>query len=557
MKRLAWIMVLAGSLTIALVPFLFYKQVTGEFFPTTPPQLEQDTTYYLILGKEFLDGHPALGNPYIKEYADAFFPGMHLAMKTAMLPGLLGFDIRMIYGINIVLYGLIAGITLFMLCKQIAPRYAYLPAFVALLGLATLHNNLLRPGMQTILPVFIVSMSALLWVLQNPHKPLRYFALGTCCAVSLYIYPYSWMTMFTATGFLILRTLYQKDTKALTLQFLMVCGVAVVCIPQIQSILALFYDEMTHDLNVRIGLTETHTVLPLTWWNMKYVIVGILSLLFVALKRKLSAAETMILFVGSALLVGSISNVVTGKQMDFSTHFYRFGLPWVTAAIMALVYSLHTEKDRVLRGILGVCLTLLVLSSINRACIRANAFEYLFRKTDIQATYNNLQAYQSVFAFLNQDTSSEEVVLTTPDLSTYIPLYTQHYVMYHPMALLNTISNEELLKRFITFYNTKADEEYLRTNLVYVAGIGPKEEANYANVHGGSATYLDYAAPDLLQKALSLRQDVLNDYDEYVHTFNVRYIVVDAQSEYQPRLPRKKTTVFSNERFTIYKIPRE
>src|SRR3989344_8233275 len=426
----AWMIVLAGSLLCAAIPFVFLMWSTGNPLPTMLPALETDTLYYLMQVKEVLDGHPMLGNPFIREYADTHFPGLLLPIWIGSLPGLLGIGINGIFAVNIVVYGMLTGVLLFVLNGRLDKRQVIAAACITVLGVATMHNNLLRPGiMQTVYPAFILLMLALLRVLDHPRDIASYVFLGVMTALSFYLYPFLWMTAFTAFGLLILLAALRKDIAAL--QLLVTTGIVIgfVCIPQVLTTVALFHDTVARELNVRVGLTETHVVLPLTLLNMKYIIVTTVALVIVACRRKLSAPEQLIALVGAALFIGSISNVIAGKQMDFDTHFWRLSLPWAAVAMMVLFGGAMRSRLLWERAFLGGCFVLILMTSTNRVFLRANAFVYLLNGAAVAEAAQDLKEYEPLFAFLN-GLPREQVLLTTNDIAEYAPLYTSHYLLY-------------------------------------------------------------------------------------------------------------------------------
>lgn len=551
----AWAIVLLGSLTCAAIPFAFTAKITGNMIPTTILQLEQDSIYYLIQVKRILEGHITIGNPYFLEYAGASFPGLLLPLWLAAIPGIFGLNINAVYATNIVAYSVLTGALMFSLCKKIDKQHAFIAVMLAVLGVASMHNNLLRPGiMQTVYPNFILFMMAFLWVLRKPHDTKAHIALGVMAAFSFYLYPFLWVTAFAAIGFLTLRTLLLGDTKALRLQIAMGIGITIACVPQLLTVFALFHDPAAHELNIRVGLTSTHLVLPLTIFNMKYVIGGTAALLLLRLQRKLTPAELMIAFVGGAMFIGSISNLITGKQMDFDTHFYRLSLPWNIAAISVFVAALYSAKTRWQQAITGIAITALLLTSLSRAVIRMNAFGYTRRTEYFETTYAKIREQEPLFAFL-QTLPPHQVLLTNLEIATYVPLYTTHYILFHTSALLNTVPTSELLTRFLIFHVDRITPEFLRQKLVYVVGIGYKHKAWYESTYGRTSTYLDYAGGEtLVDQAMTEFKDINAHYDAYLKKFQVRYVITDALETENPRVPRSATVVYEDGRFTVYSI---
>ena len=553
----AWLIVLLGILAITAIPFAFYASISGEFLPTILPQLEQDTLYYLTQVRELFDGHSSLGNPYIRDHADDHFPGLLLSMKLAAIPGLFGLGINMIFAVNLLLYSLLTGALLFVICRKMHPKHPLMISGLAVLGVAIMHVDLMRPIMQTIYPSFILFMMALLWVLDDLYDRKRAAALGAITVVSFYMYPYFWMTAFTAVGLLFLRSIFQRDWKAVRLQLLMIVGITLLCIPQILAIVALFYDEVVRELNLRIGLVQSHFIMPLTWWNMKYCIATTLGLLLLSTRRKLSSAEWMVLMVGGAMWIGSMSNVISGKAMDFETHFWRLSLPWSIIALAVLAKSFAMHKQMIQRLVTGTLCTLLFLTTLNRAAIRSNSFAYLHRRDAIAINHHSVKAYEPVFAFLNSELQPEQVILSADAIGVYIPLYTSHYLLYEVKAFLHTIPNAQLMTRFLVHNVDRVDDAFLRSNAHYATGIAPTSTAKYHRAQGKDVTFLDFVGGDaFIEKALSEHQKIDREYDAYLEQFDVTYVLIDNLADRNPRIPRNTQDVYSDERFTLYALER-
>ena len=373
-------------------------------------------------------------------------------------------------------------------------------------------------------------------------------------ALSFYLYPFLWMTAFTAFGLLILLAALRKDIAAL--QLLLATGIVIgfVCIPQILTTVALFHDTVARELNVRVGLTETHVVLPLTLLNMKYIIVTTVALVIVACRRKLSAPEQLIALVGAALFIGSVSNIITGKQMDFDTHFWRLSLPWAAASMMVLFGTVKGSRNTLERVVVGTCLALLLITSINRVFIRANAFAYVQKSTVVAETVEDLKEYDGLFAFLN-GLPREQVLLTTNDVAEYVPLYTSHYLLYQGKAILHSIPDAELYERFLVQFIDRIDREFLVENATVVSGFGPRHAAVYANAYGGDATYLDFSGGDaLIEDLLKKYRDIDARYEEYLRRFSMTYVITDTKADDNPRVPKKVRSVYDDGRFTVFAL---
>jgi len=553
---IAWGAVLVGSALAASVLFLYFHAQLGQWMPTILPQVEEDTLYYLAQVKEVLDGHPALGNPFIRAYADASFPGLRLPVWITAGPGFLGADINTVFVINTFLYSIITGGLLFVLSMRISGKRRTLSACAAIVGAATLHNLLLRPAiMQTIYPAFILFLIALFSVLQKPREWKGYVFLTLTLTLQFYMYPYCWITAFTATGLLFLITAWHRDLKALSFLLLTSIGVLVLSIPQILTTLSLFHDPTALAINIRSGLVETHHVLLLTITNLKYTILLILVLLFVRLRRAWSAPEMLLVLIGLSLMIGATSNIVTGKEVDFETHFWRLEILMNVIALVILIPALFRKSGNWEKIPLGLATLALLFTVSNRTFIRANSFRYLRLARQTAAEHRSLQEYDRVFSYFRKQGVRNQTIAVPHVMSSYIPVYTENYVLMHFRAGLHVIPAEELLTRFLTSNVDRIDEAALYSGLDEYAGVGALRTADYINASGGHVQPMDLiGGKTFIQKALTEHAYIRNHYDQTLRSLDVTYVVIDALAKDNPRVPVSGKQVFHDGRFTIYHL---
>ncbi len=553
---LAWLIVLTGSALTAAVVFVYYRVNVGEWIPTILPQVEEDSLYYLTQIREVLDGHPFLGNPFIREYADTTFPGLVLPVWIAAIPGLFGASVNVIFTINAFLYSILMGALFYLLCLHASRGNRTIAVLTAIVGVASLHNLLIRPVvMQVIYPAEALFLLAFFGVLVQPRNKWLYAALGATAVLAFYLYPFLWMFAFTAIGLLTSMKVWQRDGHAIRSLAAMIAGIGLLCIPQIITLFSLFHNELAAALNERVGLVHTHLVLPLTILNNKYVILLVLVLLLLRLRRSLRPVEALLLLSGGALLIGSVSNVVTGQLMDFHSHFWRLSLPLNIVAIATFIPAVLKKTDRWERLLTGFCLILLVFTTLNRTFIRANAYSYLVPERFSVTAHRAVQDYERIFRFFNEKGIRNQVILADGTLGQYIPLYTDNYLFYIRRGGLHTIPGPELLTRFLTYYVDQVDANFLRNEVDGYAGAGPIQTAMYRTAYGDPVQPIDLAGGNVfIRKALREHEAIRKEYDSTLRKFHVTYVVIDNRSAENPRPPQKKQEVYHDDRFTIYRL---
>jgi hypothetical protein len=550
----AWVSVIAGSALAAAVLFAYYRATTGHWLPPVLPQVEEDSLYYLAQMRSVLEGRPFLGNPFIREYAGAFFPGLLLPVWIAALPGFFGLGINAVFAVDAMLFSVLTGLLLHALCLRMSGGRRTLSAALAILGVALLHNLLIRPAiMQTVYPAFGLFLLSLHAVLRSPRSRTAYAGLAVTAAVAFYLYTYLWMIAFTVIGLLFLRALLQRDRDVLLRLLVTGAAILLLCLPQLLHTVSLFRDPGMAEIVARTGLVETRRVLPLTIFNLKYTILLLATLLFLRTRRALTVPEILLALVGTSLLIGAFSNVVTGKEMDFNTHFWRFELPLgilVLAAMSPVLIGKHSRLERIAAGCLSAAF---LFTIVNRTFVSANAYRYLHVGQQA-AKFRALQEYERLFTFFNRNERDGAVILSNPSIAQYIPIYTNDYVFYYYRAGLHVIPTDELRMRFLAAYVNAVNEPFIRATIDDSVGINISRTALYRNAYGGNVQPLDLVGGQAFVDRIQREHAAIDkDYEGILRRFAVSYVIIDrAAGDNNPRVPAGAASIYDDKRFTIY-----
>lgn len=545
-----WALVLLGSFFLATAPFVLFRLRLGMWLPDILPQVSSDALYYVKQMREVVDGHPSLGNPFIREYADAHFPGLLLPIWIGAVPALMGLSVNNMFVFNTIFYYVLTGGLFYLLCLRLTQGNRAVSVVAALIGVLSLHNLLIRPVLQIVYPTLAVFLLCLLGVLEKPHDRWRYLWLGLTAAFAFYLYPHLWMPEFAAIGFLFIRALLMRDAKAVRRIAVMSLGITVACLPQILNIIQFFSDPAAQSLNFRTGIVETHRVLPITLLNLKYMFLLVMSLLLMRTRRVLSHPEMVLLLISGGIIAAALSNVVTGKEIDFESHplWISFFLNGIAIAVFAIPPKKGGTRTRVVSGML-LCAFLFTTTA---RTVR-NALPYLWR-FDVAAA-QQLQDYQRIFTFLQEENIHQSVILTPNFVGNYIPIYSDNYVFFDGWALLHVIPDDELLERFLAQYVDDVTEESLRRDVSSVFGWGPGRAARYQNAYGENVNPIEFVGGNqFVQSAMEKHRDVQARYEAYLQKYHVEYAIIDTQAPDNPRIPASASVLYTDDRFTIYQL---
>lgn len=546
---ISWTAVLAGSFVASLIPLVFFRVTTGAWIPSIMPQLSADAFYYLKQIREVLDGHPFLGNPFIREYADAHFPGLVLPMWIGAVPGFFGLSINGVFIFNAIFYNLLTGALLYLLLLRLTKGSRWLAVATALIGVVSLHNFLIRPLLQIVYPALIAFLLALFIVLEHPRNKHGYVWLGGLAVFAFYLYPHLWMPEFAVLGLLFLRLLWFRDKMAICNFLLMGIGIGVACIPEILTIVSLFSDPMSRLINLRSGLVETHRVLPLTVLNLKYLFLLFLGLGVLRMRHLWTSAEWMLLLIAGGILCAAFSNVITGKEMDLDTHPLWMAFLINVIAIGVFAHTLQGKASKKNTAVASLLLLAFLFTTAARTA--RNAFPYLLNQNPATAS---LQEDAAVFSYLQTAKIHQSVLLAPSAIGGEIPLYTDSYPLFSSWAALHVIPSEELLDRFLTQNIDHITANFLAEHVSEFTGEGLDRTVVYRNVYGGNVQPIDLIDPALLPAALARARIINARYESFLRTYHVQFAITDRKAADNPRIPADAMVLWKNERFTVYGI---
>jgi len=492
-------------------------------------------------------------------------PAILLPLWIASVPGFFGMGVNGIFAFNVYFYTILTGILLYTLLYRCTKKATTLSVLLSIGGTAYVHNLIIRPAiMQTVYPAFLLFLIAFLLYLDKPKSMRRGIEVSITAALGFYMYLYVWMAAFTMIGLVLLWSIWKRNTSVIKTQLVMWPSIILLCLPQIILMLQDRSNELFAELTYRTGLIQTHIIHPLTILNHKYVIFTALVLLILYRKKRWPTCAILVFLANIALLITATSNIFTGVMLDLSTHPWRLSLIIAPLAI-AVFYQIATNKkwktwERTLAGVSAI---ILLATAIQHTAIRGNAFVYLRNTQARKVAYISQQKFKPVLDFLWTLDPSRQVILTTGRIGNFIPLYTDHTLLFHGTGRFNHIPTDEFQERFLIQNVDYVDPQFIRDNVRGLAGIGPLREQEYIE----ACKQLPFCIPQdiehpiehiggdsFVKKMMALHANIDNSYEDHLQKFNVSLIVQDTESELQPRMPSSATQIYRDDRFTIWQL---
>jgi hypothetical protein len=290
----------------------------------------------------------------------------------------------------------------------------------------------------------------------------RYVLLAAACfGLLFYLYPYFWtfaaatLGIFLVLGFFLRIGVYPRGVLAVFF------GGFALGAQYFWSLIEASRLPSYKETVERVGLIYTH-------FPSGYVIVALAGLalagLAYALWKRVVEADATVLLLASGTMAAVVSvnqHVITGQNLEFSSHYLLPSVYWVALTAAYLIARfLATHWLRMSRktvfGVLGVVIIAIVVSE--SLSFAQAAFAYT--PADISA-----QRYAPMFTWLSANTKKDAVVFANDRMSYYIPAYTSDNVYSSGYAILFFLSDKEAEERFIiNHYWDVFTPEYIAAN---------------------------------------------------------------------------------------------
>ncbi|MDO8522614.1 MAG: hypothetical protein Q7S08_05045 [bacterium] len=541
-------------------------------------------TYYSPMVREVVNGHPLMGNPYFIEHREKIAPAFFLPFWLSAVPQILGLSQALSALFNFTLWSLIFGCILYVIFARLglSPPWSTVGTLLCYLQV---YPYLLRPvSMQVVHPFFLLFIFAfILWWQRQNWRTVVF--LVTATALAFYDYTYLWQVIAVFLGLSFFSLLIMRDSSRARAALLVGLGTALLIIPMVYLTLVQMHDPNYWETMMRIGLGSTHLpAAEAVWGGMRMLVFAILAFsIWKWIAQKEAQTERMFfvlqyMLLGVAIEIASVSNVITGMELETASHMARFVSLWLAIGFVVALYatwraratlrSLHPYKSIilcVLFVLVGVS-----LNAYNRSPLSVLKFD------DVRSRIAEKQSYMPAFNWLNENESEPRVIWTDPNslLAQYVPLYTKHYVLFTAGGLLQLVSSREIQERYLAAGAlSNLTPEHISKDIAHYNGAGPaydipnmmNRKVKYCRalrLHALGFSCGNLTDAQTLNSALYARmyqrynEDIKPHLQDELTKFHVTYIMKDAMNDvaFHPELLKNIKLVYSDGRFLIYKV---
>jgi len=533
---------------LIFVPTFLSVKNAGENFEGIYPMFNDDEAYYLATAEEVFDG---------RHNQDLSLQQSLLEIIIASEARLLGSSIPTVAVINDFLLPFLGVILLYALIFDLTKsrKISYIFSFLFYFIFLSYFNRPTNPQF-SFLP-FLLALLLVYKIVSQKYDSKKIIilniSLGLVFGSLFYIYPFYWTTTLVlyAVGTITLALSQKEFQYWIKNWFVFGLTSALVALPYLFNLLRSIKNSSFLETSIRQGMVFNHY--PAAFFNVA-LMFGCILLIYII--RKNITDKRLLVFMYSLPISGIVlnwQNVITGKYLQFSSHYYQ---PIILFAFLIIAILLKTNPKKF--G--ATCLVVMMMAII-----------IYKQKDDIRGAYLNiispadissLQNLASVANWLNTNTPKDSAVYTLgEELNEFLPVYTHDNVYWHYYENMQLISDEESENRWVLqniFENIDAD--FIRSHQAEIWLT--KFTASYQNQAVrqkilGFMTGEEYSEPDLVDQKYIDR--VLEKYQYFkkigfeksLRTYAADYIVLDIDDE------RYKKLVVELEKSNSFKLKAE
>jgi hypothetical protein len=412
--------------------------------------IANDQIYYEVRAKDVLDGHSSLSNPYLYEHKDGlpmqfWLPDYIMSKPIGWINNFTNFPVAVGFIIWTGILNFIGALLTYSVFYVLTQKKSWSIFGTLFLNVILLGETFLRvpsPAFN-----FLFWISTLLCLLLYLKEKKKIYAVLTTASFGLlfHFYPYYWTfyTLFFGI-FLVSSYIFKLKNISYKIYFGIVTGAFVIGIPYFVSVFKssklLTYDESVR----RLGLISTHFPSGFDSVVLGLIVMGLIGYVY----KKGYVVVNEVFTVLFSLVVSSVvivnQHVITGKNLEFSSHYLLGNIYSWTVASIYLLFVLYKNLDIKYKSVFArtVFVVVVLLSTLS-----------LWQIVKLESTYSSdeiyVQKYRPIFDWLNINASKDEVIYGDNSFSQLLPVYTSQNVYYSNSAILFFMSDQEVYDRFI------------------------------------------------------------------------------------------------------------
>ncbi len=568
---------------LSLMPILHTYIQTGKLWAGVAPQFVDDDLYYYARMQNIMHGHPLIGNPYFLEHRREISPAFFLSDWLAAAPMVIGMPFVAAVAFNFIIWSIIFSLLAYALFREytLSKSTAVIGSFLTYM---TFYALILRPvAMQIVAPFFLFFCIAYArWLKAEIPSRSQNLFLVVSTALSFYIYAYLWQIVVVVLGLTALFLTYRKEWLRLKHLIFVVSSSCVLGLPMVLCALKQISHPYYWQSMMRIGLVNTHLPTALSMYDG--LMIGVILLLWYisfqwirSLRKNKTyiSALTFTFLMGLALIIVSMSNVITGKELEISNHIERFAIIWISIVYVMCVWFLMQFRfeTRAISYFRKIVLSLLLILSSG---IFAYFFIHGFSMQSVLKTDTvSAQAYAAPLDWLNKNWTGESVVWSNGLIGCYVPIMTTGFQLFNAFGGLHLVPSKEVEERYlVSHYFDNLTLQDIERDFRQYAGTGNaihqyktyNRKVKLCRLLGFSYLGIDCGQTTdaisfkgekyFMDLYAQYKNDIKPNIKDELKKFNVTYIIKDKNQEetFMPASILGTKRVWNDDRFEIYSI---
>ncbi len=555
------------TVVLAIIPVL---QTLGRTdYRGVVPEYVDDDLYYYSRMKEVAEGKPFIGNSYFIEHRDARAVAFFVADWAAAIPLFLGVSFSPAIVLNFIFWSLVFVFLVYRIGRiiEIPPPYS---ALIGVIAYCEVYWLVLRPViMQEVFPFFLLFLLAVFIWLREPLRRRSILLLVVTGAIPFYIYTYLWQIVFVILGVIFLHKTWQKRWLEVKTLLWVALGSGLLALPAIAYTIYQISDPLYWETMKRVGLFESHLPAIDVYLYGRWVILT--GILYFCVHKWAILRESVVFWAvtysGIGLLVVSLSNIITGKDVATAEHVGRFITLWVAIFFPVILWKLWMSRREVwklawfkiliLGGLILGCMGFLV-SNLQRSL----PFPEIANTDSV-----TIQEYADPLHWLQEREAEPLVIWANEEISMYVPILTRHYVFWTNVGGLQMMSTKEVEDRFLASQVRllTLDDLFASYERFQGSGVGRRYE-DFINKNkirclvGGECkadqSMREWIGDAKLELLAERQRQLKKDIAQTMKTYHISYIIADmtkSEDVYFKSLPGVQQ-VWRDNRFVVYEI---
>lgn len=545
------------------------------------PMFIDDEEHYLARAKEAADGYMNLGNVFLSEHKDN--PGVLYGLPEnifGMISREFSVSVPFIFTANDFFFPFIGFLLLYFLFFDVTKNKNTALVFSAAFYAMFLYH-FGRPVIPQFSFVFLALGLRLIWeIFETDTPPARLSVLlGLCIGLLVYLHLYYWTPLFVLYSLVVFfNAVRRKSFAPFKDSCITFFTFGIVVIPYGIIMSKIVSHPLYGETIQRYGMLTTH--LPATYTNVAMLFFALLVVLLNGNRLKNQNPQNFIFAVSLPIsgVVINWQNVITGKYLQFSSHYYLVTV-FLVAVTLAIVFSsvqnifLDWRKNgfrtKLLSGT-SVALALFLVAFIFYK--QWNVFTRGLTARVDKTQMMELQSYRLIFDWLDGNTKPDSVILVLDEkMVEYVPIYTKNNLYSYGSAGYYLATDEEQENRWVrqNIFNDHINADFIRNSYKSIWANKFIDKYQNASVRNKIINKITrHPMPELELVPEVYIERVFNEYNEAkkenletaLKKFKVDYILLDTKTEDGARIAeeiKKETFLKPIQEFgtrVIYKV---